>query len=528
MKKNCAIRQQHSSASSRAPVLYLPSGARHTPSALSVTSRLSPVIVNGTLSLFQDPASSCRLIETIQDPQDANRLLFLDWKDGEYAIVPEIEHGGRIFSPPKERKDVLADITLATGACEFGGLSELVSCIRSASAQFVEISDRIWQPIQAVVLASWFPELFEAAPQLWLVGPPESAKTKLLRLLSCFCRRALVVGDIRPAALYQLVDSWDTTLLIDELDTSGPHAVSDIMRLLRVGSTSGMKTVRNGRLFTTYGFKIIATRHLPSDAALASRAIVVSLLPTVNELEPLTRDAMHRLAREFQPQLLRFRLTRYPIVRGFRMEPGRLAGMMPRSRQLACILAAPLQEVAEAQSDLIAILQERDAAMRVDRFLEPEWLGTESLFAICHRQLTLGGWISESLVGGVAEQINATLKYRGENFTISARKASEILKSLGIRTERLGNLGRGLRFTPSLRRKIHELARCMGIDRTHLATLTGLERGYGGVPCQLCDEFRLGGGLRFVEPTPRRLRPPRADRIPLLDERNRLPSDVDV
>ena len=97
------------------------------------------------------------------------------------------------------------------------------------------------------------------------------------------------------------MDSVDSTLLIDELDSCGSRAVvSEMLRLLRVGSTPGVKTVRNGRLFSAFSFKVISARNLPSDWALESRAIVVPMLPTVDELEPLTGEAMARIAEEFR------------------------------------------------------------------------------------------------------------------------------------------------------------------------------------------------------------------------------------
>ena len=191
--------EKHANRQSRilaAPVLYLPNGSRHRSSGFAVDAKPKPVIVTGTLLLPQDSAGPPRLIETIE-VQNPKRLQFLNWQNDTYSIVPAIEHQGRIYAPPKKREGLLAEITLPTGVRPCSELSELLRDIRAAIAQFVEISDRHWLLIQAWLLANWFPELFDAAPYIWLIGPPGSAKTKLLRLLSCFCRRALVVGDIR-------------------------------------------------------------------------------------------------------------------------------------------------------------------------------------------------------------------------------------------------------------------------------------------------------------------------------------------
>jgi hypothetical protein len=112
-----------------------------------------------------------------------------------------------------------------------------------------------------------------------------------------------------------------------------------------------------------------------------------------------------------------------------------------------------------------------------------------------------GGYVSEILVGTVAAEINYFLKFRGEDTVLKARKIGQVLKSLGLRTERLGNLGRGMQLNSRLRREIHELARRFEIDRLALCSPDAPKLGYGGAPCALCEEFGLEAGLRYVPAT---------------------------
>jgi len=500
--------------------LFLPDGSQYQRNDDSVDRKSEPTIVTGALALDCDLKSRCRLVETIRDPEDPGRLVFLDWRDGEYAIVRQFEYRGRIYLPSSEGAGLVSHLTLPKGIRPCGELKELLSDLRTLIKEFVEISDRDFLLVQSFILADWFPDLFESVPYLWLIGPPGSAKTTLLRLLSCLCRRALLVGDIRAAALYQLVDSLDSTLLIDELEVGGSRHDSEILRLLRTGSTCGIPAVRNGRLYSTTGFKVIASRHLPDDTALTGRAVIVSILPSLKELRPLTGVEMRRIAEEFQPRLLMFRLTRYPVVRDFRMQSCNLDDMTPRARQLARVLTAPLQGDEQAQADLIAVLRECDRETQVERFLELEWLVEEVLFAIDHERLPDGGRRFAILVGGVAGDVNNMLERRGEDLRFSPRRVGAVLKSLGIKTRRIGNLGRGLMFTPGFHRKVHEVARQLGMDRTHIASISGVENGYGGAPCALCEEFGLSAGLRYVDPAPRQPRRSSSSHIPLFERRN--------
>ena len=50
-----------------------------------------------------------------------------------------------------------------------------------------------------------------------------------------------------------------------------------------------------------------------------------------------------------------------------------------------------------------------------------------------------------------------------------------------------------------MKRRIHEIAKRLGIDRRTIAPLAAQEFGHGGVPCSICEDLALTAGLRFVE-----------------------------
>ena len=266
---------------------------------------------------------------------------------------------------------------------------------------------------------------------------------------------------------------------------------------------AGVPAVRNGKLFSTYGLKIIASRDVPRDAALLSRCVIVSMLPTGNETQPLDDVAMHQIAQQFQPEMLMFRLTNYSRVKSFRLPSSALYDFTPRMKQVALALVASVRGDTESEAIVLSALRERDSAAKIERGLEPEWLTEENLFQLIHE-----GSIHSILVGGIAASINEKLKFRGEDFRISARKIGSVLKFLDLKTETLGSLGRGLLFTPAMSRQLHAVARRLGISRRTIATSQGIENGYGGRPCLLCEEFGLTDGLRFDDPnTPMPQRP---------------------
>jgi hypothetical protein len=445
------------------------------------------------------PLLETALIETIRDPEDPKRLLFLLWEDGNARVVHSLQQNGKAYAPPEIDFSAHADLRLPDGILPCGDSRELLAELGSTICNFVDLSEEDNALVLLYVLSSWFPDCLKAVPYLWLVGPLGSGKTTLLKFLHCVCRRALLIGDVRPASLYKLSNLLCPTLLIDELEPDGSRTGAEVRRLLRIGNTPGVSAARNGQLFQTFSSKVISSRQPPHDVALASRAIVIRLLPTQKDLLPLDASNMEQIARAFQPRLLMFRLQNYASVKKSQLSFERLKDLTPRARDLALGMTAPLLGEAMLEDKLFAILRESDREARVERSLEPEWLVVEALFDLCHEGIAHNRMISEILVGGVSAHINKSLAFRGEDIRVTTKKVSGALKGLGIRTRKLGKLGRGLTFTSVMKKKIHDLARRFGFDRTDLATLAGLESGYGGPSCVLCEQFGLTGNLRFVD-----------------------------
>ena len=464
---------------------------------MSHDQQRTTTVVSGVFPSYVLPGAE--LVETVRDPNDPTRLRFLRWQNGIVTLLPSIEHAGTLYVPPDPMQALQSEIILPDGVRPCREPAALIADVVETLAKFIEADRELLVLLASVVLCSWFPDCFEAAPYVWIVGPLGSAKTKLLRLLSCMCRRALLVGDVRAGSLYTLTDFYNPTLLIDELDLDDGSRSADILRLLRTGTVAGVPAVRNGKLFSTYGLKIVASRDVPRDAALLSRSVIVSMLPTGNETQPLDEVAMHQIAQQFQPEMLMFRFTNYSRVKSFRLRSSALHDFTPRMKQVALALVAPIQGGdAESVAIVLSALRERDQAAKIERALEPEWLTEENLFRLIHE-----GPIHSILVGGIAASINEKLKFRGEDFRISARRVGSVLKSLGLKTETLGSLGRGLLFAPATRRQIHGVARHLAISRRTIATPQGLEVGYGGRRCLLCEEFGLTDGLRFDDSSAR-------------------------
>lgn len=461
------------------------------------------IIVTGAFpSGFREPGV---LVETIRDPENPARMAFLQWKNGSATIVHSIERDGKIFVPPDPTSRSFPMLSLPDGVLPCGTPFQLLTEIAAMISKFVKLCPGQYGIVGSIAMASWFPDCFEAAPYLWIVGPFGSGKTKLLKLLWALCRRGLIAGDLWSGSVYKLVDAWDPTLIIDELEQGSSAANVELLRVLRTGSTPGVLTFRNGRPFSNYGLKIIASRQPLADAALLSRGLTISLLPNTGDTPSLDEATLQRIEQEFQRKLCMFRLQNHAAVKNFSNSPNAFDGLSPRMRQIARALAAPFLGDTGMTSELLQSLEGYDYEGSIERSLEPEWLVAECLMVLCHEGVGNGSGsissVSEILVGGLAARVNQSLADQFEDLRLGAKKVGMVLKSLGLPTTRLGRSGRGLTLTPDLKRKIHEVAAQLGIDRRTIAARLALRTDYGGVRCALCEKLGLTGGLSFTETT---------------------------
>jgi hypothetical protein len=498
-------------------IIYAADGTCYAPSIPSLEQGRTRKIVTGVVP--NDRSEPGVLFELARDPQDSARTVFLQWKDGNAVVLRSIERGDQVFIPPDLESKTFPGLSLPNRLLPCGEPAEMLAELAVAISKFVVLRPDQLKVVTAFVLATWFPDCFEAAPFLWVVGPLGSGKSKLLRFLSCVCRRGLVAGDIRGGSLYKLMDVWHPTLLMDEFEAAGSGANTELLRMLRASSSPGVPTVRNGVGFSTYGLKAFSSRQPLSDAALLSRGLIISMAPTSFDTQPLREAAMRELESEFQPRLCMLRFQNHSAVRNQYASAIDLRGLSPRMKQIARALTAPLLGAAEDTSDLLRILAGCDDEERAERFLEPEWLVARTLFAVCHEGLSNQRLVSEILVGGIAAQLNQKLQVEGEEIKLGTKKVGLVLRSLGVPPVRLGRMGRGLVLTPGLKRKVHDIAAWLGIDRRAIEPSAAVEHGYGGGFCPLCEEFGLAGGLRFVALT-KLARPtlsPSSNRLPTID-----------
>src|SRR5207245_742446 len=150
----------------------------------------------------------------------------------------------------------------------------------------------------------WFVDCLAVAPYLWIFGPPGSGKTTLMRLLHCFCRRAVLIAGAIASPVYSLPALLRPTLLLDELRFHGTQHSHALESWLRAGNARGVPVTVGGGLVDSFSAKVLCSRQPASDTALSSRALHISMVPTRKNLQALDEKTVERIANDFQPRLL--------------------------------------------------------------------------------------------------------------------------------------------------------------------------------------------------------------------------------
>jgi energy-coupling factor transporter ATP-binding protein EcfA2 len=400
-------------------------------------------------------------------------------------------------------------ICLPTEILPGGTVAQRLNELEVILDRHLHLGDQDYRLVATFALSTWFPEYVDVFPYLFITGPSGSGKSTLLRILRCFCRRGILLGDVSVPALYRIADLLAPTFLLDECIFDRSQAGRALRRLLRMGNAAGGYVARGSDLFESSCPKILCLNEPIDDVALSTRGVHISMLPSNRRLDPVDKRTLERISAEQQSRLLGFRLENLDRVSALAPASAqRVGSLSPKLRDVTRALAVPLLGDERLESELLEALEEKNQEALVDRGQEDGCYVTKALFLKCHPPEN-----GVLMVGEIAEFTNRFRVMDGLD-DLSPRKVGAVLKVLGLKTVQLGSWGRGIELTPAFRRRVHMLARQFGITRRDITNWMAVKEGYAGHACATCDELGLMGGLR-PSPLPRS----RPQRLPLSSER---------
>jgi hypothetical protein len=344
---------------------------------------------------------------------------------------------------------------------DYESLEGLFSRVKGALLES-GIPESVAVPSTFWLFASLFSDVLLSAPTLLITGPAIEGGL-LLDLLACFARRPLRLAGFSPGTLSALPMEIGPTLLIEagELDRA-------CWEVLRHTAHRGAFVPRAGELRNVFSAKALSCGAF-TNLAQMPEALHVSLPPIVDHFPGLNTDRAEALFREFQPQLLAYRLRNISQVRSSKFD---LLGFSSPTRVLARLLGAPLLGNPTLEAELLNLLEDHERALKAAAFTDFKLIVLEA--AVQRSHTDFGGRVT---VGQINQTAHDILRARGDATEHTDREVGPVLRSFGLQTKERAE-GYSLLLDPNSTKNLHRLARQVGV-----LNLAPVGR------CKYCDEI---------------------------------------
>ncbi len=403
-----------------------------------VTEDRGPLPTNG--KIFANGTA----IEPVRDVTNPERLCLLYWDGMNANIGSKKTFDGQRYMPAPIDPSILRALTLPAEIAPYVSARKLLADISKSILQYSSLPENSVVAISRWALSSWFSEM-QPAPGLSIVGPDTSAGRQLLQLLHCFCRHPLLLTEVNVAGLRALPTEWSFTLLIHQ-----PTLSVEVQRMLSIARRSIGFIPRAGRLLD---FHCAVATYTELGCAYGSGAIPsleISVVPA-NKLLPILDDNTRlKIANNFQPKLLGYRLANFSKVLNSSFDAPELS---PSMRELAQNLSACTPDDPDLQAQVPEFLRTQDKEIRSAAWLDINVVIIEAVLAIIHE-----GKEDHIYVGEITKLAEEILRRRDENRKLEPRAVGARLGALGLITEPRDSKGIRLVLTGEVSRHVHELA----------------------------------------------------------------------
>lgn len=375
----------------------------------------------------------------------ASPELVLLYSDGKKVLTgKKLKVQGHSYTPVEFEADFLKAVTLPAGVNAYGSAKGLVDDLAKAVQNFTGLEHHFSRLSAFFFVATWFCDCLNIAPRLSVFGPTSRAVDQFMRLAAAFSRHGVLLTGLAPSGLLSLPFELGLTLLLRQ------SRVSPRMReLLNASKRARHFVMQNGKFVEPFS-PVVLQFDKPIDEL---EGIGLPVWPRRQNPQLLERETEGKLAEQFQPRLLAFRLANFTPTRKSSFEAPELNSPIgDAARSLgACFSNDP-----ELQAEIVSLLRTYDTHARVVQATNPEALVLEAL--LFHVHDAKGDRSASVYVGDIAHTIKLICNDRGNPIRLSPRAVGEILGSMGFKTEKLDRYGRGIALLSSIVTRVHELA----------------------------------------------------------------------
>jgi hypothetical protein len=416
-----------------------------------------------------------KVIELIRDAAPNGKLRLLDWNGSRGKPLERCTVADRTYVPISLDPPIARALVLPSGTRPYGSTRQLFDEISSLVFSVTRWPERAVTPFVFYVLATWLFEFLPAAPCLWITVPPAASTGTLLQIINLLCRRTLFLTEATVAA-FRLFPTQLKPTVVTEVST----ITYPLLQLLRTSSRRGFLSASGGKWVDAFCAKIVVSRQAPRDPEAAGFPLEIVLPPSGEYIPRLDAFEADRIASEFQPKLLEYRLVNHQKITKPSFE---IRGFSAPMRELAYDLGACVVGDEGLQGQILAHLEKDDREIQVNRSSLLESIVLEALLAECHDPQ-----VSNVSVTDLTTSVNTILAARGEAREVSPENVGWKLRHIGLRTVPVTGGCKGLALPNEIRSEIHALAAGYGVRALYHGT------GEGKCPeCKAIQEEKKAG-----------------------------------
>jgi hypothetical protein len=177
-------------------------------------------------------------VDYLYDPEDQEAMLC--WRDpqGNLDSGYELNIGGKRYAAAPPTETILkGGILLASKLGPKRTTKELADYIEAFMKSVFLFDNPIFPKIASnFTLETWIYDCFFNVPYLRATGDPGSGKTEMMRRIGLLCYRTInASGSSSTASIFRMIEIYNPTLLMDEMDLKDSDVGSDKVQLLKLG-----------------------------------------------------------------------------------------------------------------------------------------------------------------------------------------------------------------------------------------------------------------------------------------------------
>lgn len=199
--------------------------------------------------IFPDGA----MIELVCGPVGSTRPQLLLWNSAVTTLSQRVKYGDSFYEPAHMPLGIYRATRLPARYEDHQSVAELFNRIQKLFNEHLHFGERESRLLAAFSMSTWVADRLPCAPGVVISSFSQALGVELLKLLSCVCRRPLLLAEVTPASFRALPMELFLTLLISQ---AAPRPA--LLRLVGASQHRGMHLLgKGGSVTDVYGPKVI-------------------------------------------------------------------------------------------------------------------------------------------------------------------------------------------------------------------------------------------------------------------------------